>query len=88
MHLLFIRFFLNRFPVSFNVFGLHFLVTPCFLVAVQSGMERAPIKKIHIFQQVLRTWGLFKIPGGGLESVHGGVWGTSDDVLKGTLMQI
>ena len=38
-HLLTVGFFLNRFPVCFNVFVLLFLVTPCLVVAVQSCME-------------------------------------------------
>ena len=33
------RFFLNRFPVCFNLFVLLFLVTPCLVVAVQPCME-------------------------------------------------
>ena len=33
------RFFLNRFPVCFNLFMLLFLVTPCLVVAVQPCME-------------------------------------------------
>ena len=32
-------FFLNRFPVCFNLFVLLFLVTPCLVVAVQHFME-------------------------------------------------
>ena len=35
----FSRFFLNRFPVCFNLFVLLFLVTPCLVVAVQPCME-------------------------------------------------
>ena len=30
------RFFLKRFPVCFNLFVLHFLVTPCLVVAVSA----------------------------------------------------
>ena len=33
------RFFLNRFPVCFNLFVLPFLVTPCLVVAAQPCME-------------------------------------------------
>ena len=33
------RFFLNRFPVCFNLFVLPFLVTPCLVVGVQPCME-------------------------------------------------
>ena len=33
------RFFLNRFPVCFNLFVLPFLVTPCLLVAIQPCMK-------------------------------------------------
>ena len=33
------RFFLNRFPVCFNLFVLFFLVTPCLVVTVQPCME-------------------------------------------------
>ena len=38
-HLFNCRFFLNRFPVCFNLFVLFFLVTPCLAVAVQPCME-------------------------------------------------
>ena len=37
--------FLTRFPVCFNIFVVLFLLTPCFVVAVQSCMESIPIKK-------------------------------------------
>ena len=40
------RFFLNRFPVWFNLFVLDFLVTACLVVAVQPCMEWIPIKNI------------------------------------------
>ena len=43
------RFFLNRFPVCFNVFVLLFLVTLCLIVAVQPCMEWIPIKKKSIY---------------------------------------
>ena len=33
------RFFLNRFPACVNLFGLIFLVIPCFVVVVQSCVE-------------------------------------------------
>ena len=33
------RFFLNKFPLCFNLFVLLFLVTPCLVVAVQPCME-------------------------------------------------
>ena len=36
------RFYLNRFPVYFNLFVLLSLVTPCFVVAVQSCMQWIP----------------------------------------------
>ena len=39
------RFFLNRFPVCFNLFVLLFLVTSCLVVAVQPCMEWISIKK-------------------------------------------
>ena len=38
-------FFLNRYPVCFNLFVLPFLVTPCLVMAVQPCMEWIPIKK-------------------------------------------
>ena len=37
------RFFLNRFPLCFNLFVIFFLVTPCLIVAVQPCMEWIPI---------------------------------------------
>ena len=39
------RFFLNRYPVCFNLFVLTFLVTPCLLVAVRPCMEWISIRK-------------------------------------------
>ena len=39
------RFFLNRFPLCFNLFVLLFLVTVCLVVAIQPCMEWNPIKK-------------------------------------------
>ena len=39
------RFFLNRFPVYFNLFILLFYVTPCLIVTVQPCMEWISIKK-------------------------------------------
>ena len=39
------RFFLNRFPVCFNLFVLLFLVSPCLVVAVQPCIVWIPIKK-------------------------------------------
>ena len=44
-HFLIVGFFLNNFPVCFNLFVLLFLVTPCLVVAVQFCMEWIPIKK-------------------------------------------
>ena len=38
-------FFLNRFPVCFNLFVFLFLVTSCLVVAAQPCMEWIPIKK-------------------------------------------
>ena len=40
-----IRFFLNRFPVYFNLFVLLFLVTPCLVVAVEPCIKWIPINK-------------------------------------------
>ena len=37
-------FFVKRFPVSFNLFVLLLLVTPCLVVAVQPCIEWIPIK--------------------------------------------
>ena len=39
------RFFLNRFPVCFNLFVLLSLVTPCLAVAVQLCIKCIPIKE-------------------------------------------
>ena len=39
------RFFLKRFPVCFNLFVLHFLVTPCLVVAVLALHEVNPSTK-------------------------------------------
>ena len=39
-------FFVKRFPVSFNLFVLLLLVTPCLVVAVQPCIEWIPIKKM------------------------------------------
>ena len=43
-------FFLNRFPVYFNLFVLLFPVAPCLLVALQPCMERIPIKRVYSMQ--------------------------------------
>ena len=42
------RFFLNRFPVCFNLFVFLFLVTPCIVVAVQFFLKWIPIKKRNL----------------------------------------
>ena len=49
-----IRFFLNRFPVYFNLFVLLFLVTPCLVVAVEPC-----IKGILINKKRLLCWETF-----------------------------
>ena len=45
-HLFNCRFFLNRFPVCFNIFVFLFLVTPYLVVAVQPCIEWILIKKM------------------------------------------
>ena len=54
-------FFLNRFPICYNLVVLLFLVTPCLLVAVQPCMEWIIIKKKQPLtdfsgQSLLRKW--------------------------------
>ena len=48
------RFFLNRFPLCFNLFVLLFLVRVCLVVAIQPCMEWNPIKK-KIGRSLLRV---------------------------------
>ena len=50
---LYLMFFLNRFPVCFNLFTLLFLVTPCLVVAVQPEWRESKVDNIHIFQLLL-----------------------------------
>ena len=38
------RFFLNRFPVCFNLYVLCFLVTICLTLAIQPRMEKSQLK--------------------------------------------
>ena len=42
-------FFLGRFAVCFNLFVLHFLITPCLVVAVQLCMELIAINIYYIY---------------------------------------
>ena len=42
----------KRFPVCFNLLVLLFLVTPCLVVNVQSGMEWIPIKRKKAYKAI------------------------------------
>ena len=42
----------KRFPVCFNLLVLLFLVTPCLVVNVQSGMEWIPIKRKKTYKAI------------------------------------
>ena len=64
-------FFLNRFPVCFNIFGLLFLVTPCLVVAC---IKWLPIKKKTPSQWYVRYCRYNRIRGLWTQVLDAGLW--------------